>query len=405
MCESRKCLMSKELAVLSQQPQKKKKKKKKVKTAVAKELNSGKFGEMVLRSSTYYGSITDPFNVHGAKIPDLVTYPSTTFSIVDRRTLTVNASGMVSIVYGVCGGAATALDTCGLVPCRNANGTDDYFVGMIGNPSTSLFPAGGGFTPLTFAQWSVANPTIPTAFNKARLVSAGMAVDYLGAPLNASGTITIASVPRRTLSAKQQATGLSLTDIQNLVGARVIPIPKQTGGMCIYTPQDNVSYEYQTLTDVVTITSVEQLPERMLGGEMYAVISGAVKDDLVQVTAVFNYEAIPQQNTLNIVQPETSKSDPLELSAIMNRIDGVPKAHIGTGPANGMITGSTQLKTPGGQSSAVTKTKPEVGNQVSGDTITEKLLGGAESIEQIIDKGLALGKKVAPLAEIALSLL
>lgn len=382
--------------------------KKKVNKEVARALNKGNIGKQLVASSRYFSTITDPFNMHGEKIPDFVNYPSSTFSLVYRTKLTTGSAGQAAIAFGLAGEASNT--SGGLVPIKWTTavmGNTLYTLGM----SNSSAAAGGLFptaTTTAFAAnlWSSGTPTVPNAFQKIRLVSAGISVDYLGTALAAKGTLTIVSLPRSYFRAKQRSvTPLTLADIQNAPGVRIIPLNRLSGGTAVYHPLDLKSFDYVDMDTTIDNSSetTEAVGEGSFGGEMYAVIQEAEASAGVQVTYVGNYEGIPRANTLNIVMATPSKSDPLELSSVMNKISQVPKSFEGTQFNAGLTSGKTQLPAAEGpkhQSMTVTKSTAK-----SDETFMEKMLSGASGLSGVIDKGLEIGKKVAPLAELALSFL
>lgn len=386
-------------------------KKKKVKKEVANLLNKGKFNKNLMSMSGYFNTLVDPFNVHGEKIPDMVNYPSSTFSIVFKNASLLNASGNGSFCYGMAGNATNT--SCSLVPVKWTQavfGTTNFSFGMFninaaGPTISDLFPA--ATTQIqTLPQWT-ATVGVPTLYSKVRLVSAGFAIDYLGTALNAKGTITIVSLPRNHFRSDASAGALSLSQIQNSPGARIIPINRLTGGTCVYHPLDSVSMNYVDLRltyDNASLTTFSSA-DSALGGEIFIIVRDAEASASVQITCVLNYEGIPFLSTLNLIGSTSSRSDPIELSMTMNAVENVPKAHEGTEAVQGVATGETQLPAAAAPNhSSMTATKPVVSDP-EGPTFMEKMLGGADSLSSAVSTGLGLVKKVAPLAEMALGFL
>jgi len=385
-----------------------------------------------MSASHYFQSLADPFNNHGEKIPDDITYPSSTFTIVDRRVLTLNSSGFGAICYGNAGGAGAVIYG-GLIPTNQitvaAENEDnnrtpkksgfvepkpsatvvDHIVGTqtpagSGASATNVFPtvASGGQTPFSFAEWLTA-VGVPTLYSKARLVSGGVSIDYLGTALGAKGRITIASVPRRTLREEMQNGALLLTQIQNLVGAKIIAVNKLQGGSVVYHPLDGLDFVYtdqDTNYDVTSITNHDV--DCSLGGEIYIVIDGAEASATCQITGCFNYEAIPKKGTLNLVQPTYSRSDPVELSMSMNAIEKVPTATVGNKAARNLEEGNTQLPpaaAPEVSKAIATEEQREEGEE---DSFMTKILDGAEGV---LSKAPGIIGKATPLVRQALGFL
>jgi hypothetical protein len=388
------------------------KEKKKVKKDVAKVLNKGKFSNNVLAMSGYFQTLVDPFNCVGEKIPDFVNYPSSTFSLVYKQGYTLPASGNGSVAFGVLGNATNTSGS--LVPVRWLNpvmGLTLFPLGMVnitGPTTTDLFPAAtstGFFLP----QWTAA-AGVPTVYSKARLVSAGFAIDYMGAALASKGTITIVSLPRNHFRSVVGAGPLSLNLVQNSPGARIIPINRLTGGSCVYHPVDTRSLEYVDLNLTYDNSSLTTFlsAEAALGAEVYVILQGATSGDQFQITAVLNYEGIPYSGALNLIQSTKSRADPIELSMTMNAIEDIPKAHEGTDAVQGIATGE-HLQLPAASSpnhSSMTTTEASVsGDPEESPTFMEKLLGDAGSLSSAVNKGVQFANKFAPLAKTALSLL
>jgi hypothetical protein len=364
----------------------------------------------LMSGSHYFSTLADPFNVHGEKIPDDINYPSSTFTIVDRRVLTLNSSGFGTLLYGLAGGNASTVYGS-LVPCRmfepsapsknvdkkqtksNPSQTGDpdsvfhqFIVGTqtdgTGGSTTDVMPsiASGHQVEFTFADWQD-NVGVPTLYDKCRLVSGGVSIDYLGSSLNAKGRITIASVPRRTLRQNFGDGPITLTQVQNLVGAKIIPVNKLTGASAEYHPLDSVDFQYTDQRSNFDITSLSNHDyDCSLGGELWIVVDAAEAGATCQITGVFNYEAIPAEGILNIVQPSYSRNDPIELSMAMNSIEEVPTTQMGNKATKSISSGQGQLppiSAPEASKIVSTEEQREEGEE---DSFMTKVLDGAESV-------------------------
>lgn len=424
----------------------------------------------LMGGSHYFQTLADPFNVHGEKIPDDITHPSSTFTIVDRRVLTLNASGFGAIFYGLAGGGGAGGGAVygGLIPSRQVQSFDSppkdqktqspqkgvtvvkklessgdptlkiidnsdghfkakdgtipavyseasFVVGCqttaaSGASVTDVMPsvAGGGQSVNTFAQWDT-NKGVPTLYSECRLVSGGVSIDYLGTALNAKGRITLVAVPRRTLRQAMENGSLTLVQIQNLVGARIVPVNQLKGGSLTYHPLDGVSFLYtdqQSAYDTTSLTHHDD--DQAMGSEMFIVVDGAEASATCQITGVFNYEAIPKLGTLNIIQPTYSINDPIELSMTQNAIEKVPTATVGNKAASGLEKGLTQIPaTSAPESSNMHSTEAQ---RIEGEeeSFMTKVLDGAEGIAKNFAAApgpLGMVGKAAPLVRQALGFL
>jgi hypothetical protein len=383
-----------------------KKEKKKIKKDMAKVLNSKKspLRKNLLAQNDYLISILDPFNKRGGKIPDLVTYPSSTFQITDRRQLAINANFLCGIYYGICGN--TTVPTGSLVPVKWTNsslGSTSYNLGMVTGASGTIANLWDAVTaaPITFPQWTVngaADVGVPTLYQKARLVSMGLAVDYQGASLNSKGRILIGSPPRMWGRKKAFIGPIGTSDLLGCPGVRIIPVNRLDGATTVYHPIDTLCLEYTDLGQTYSSASFVEVDERVLAGELFAVVDGGTAGDLVQFTLVANYEAIPLSNQLDLVGTSESPSDPIALSHTFNTIQDLPRSFEGTGAAAGVITGAPQKGVPyhagGGMAATTPKEAPK--------NMLDQVL---EGVGMVADKVPDVVKKVAPLAEMALSFL
>jgi len=404
--------MAKEVISISNKS-KKPKEKKKIQKDVAKVLNKNTLlSKNLLLHNPYLQSLLDPFGVQGAKIPDAVLYPSATFSIVDRRTTTVNAQGVAFGVYGLA--AQTSQVSWGsLIPVdMTAQGVISraYVVGMLTGASstpTDLFPVSGGPQYLTFDQWNSSTNTVGSAFEKTRLVSCGMALTYLGAPLNAKGKITLAFAPRGFIRAIASS-ATSVDRISKIPGAIVVPVNELKGGTTIYKPMDLESLRYVDGDITYDPTTEEewevQLPH-VMGGELFAIVDGATVGDSIQITSVFNYEGLPKLNTFNLVSASPSLSDPISLANAMNVTTQSPSVFPTSYPsfemkASGGGFYSGQAKLPASQGTAMTVVPgipsihpiTKTGNSSSG---LQKFISGTTGI---VKEGKKLWDEISPIA-------
>ncbi len=335
---------------LKPKKEKKKAEKKMIKRDVATVLNKNALQrKMLVGMNPYLQTLLDPFNIGGVRIPDMNIYPSGTFQIVDRRTLTVNSSGVCAIAYGFYTVASSAAQGGSLTPVNiSGSGSQPYCVGMTSVAATaSTSDLFNGASPVFLSGWGSNADIVPSFYTKARLVSAGLVVQYLGAPLNAKGKMSFAFAPRNALRTYSQS-GLSVSRLLSVPGARIVPVNTLMSPMVLYQPQDGVSLEYVDLTStsVATNSSVWDTDANLraaVGGEMVVALDGCVAADTVQCTLVLNYEGIPRTNALNIVSTQQSPNDPISLNHAFNFIQDAPKAIATTSVDASNSTGSATL--------------------------------------------------------------
>lgn len=312
--------------------------------------NAGNMEKWLLRGDAYFLSLVDPFTFTGARIPDFESYPSCTFQIVKRFSVSANAAGIAGFVAGLCP-VPSSTATGWLTPIRTGSGGTTTYgeVGMYTNTSSTT---GGLFTGGTSSQfvfldnykWTSSVATgVPSYFSKVRLVSAGLAAEYLSAPLNAGGMFTVASVPYNTLR-PNAGVGISLDQVQALPGSQIIPINDLEGALCTYKPVDTKALQYMDVAsiqyDASTAATQANLTPAM-GNEMYIIGTGMNSGDTVEFTLVLNYEAIPLSNQMNIFTGSPSPVDPQALGSVLTAIQATPNVHVGQKlvsglPANGI---------------------------------------------------------------------
>lgn len=322
-----------------------KKLKKKVNRDVAKTLNKNAMVQrMLLGMNPYLQTLLDPFNVSGVRIPDLNTHPSSSFQVIDRKQLLISAQGCAGIAYGFYALSSSTAQGGSLTPVTYLGplGTATNSVGMVSGTasnSTDIFQLA---SPTYLTGWTSNTDVIPAMYQKARLVSCGVVFQYLGAPLNAKGRAILVFAPRNQLR-QIAAGGLTSDQLLKVPGSKVIPINTLSGGMVLYQPQDSASLEYADLESTTgSVPSVAVWDEdanlrAAAGGELVIAFDGCTTADLVQITAVFNYEGIPKYNTLNIVSAVPSPNDPIALGHAMNRVQQLPTTYATASEATNQI--------------------------------------------------------------------
>jgi hypothetical protein len=419
-----------------------KKLKKKVNRQVAKLLNKGQYHRYLMSINPYLQTLLDPFNTRGVKVPDMVTAPSAPFTIVKRLSVTVNAQGVAGVCMGiafqngtVCHGSLVPFnDTTAWAPSpqEGSDGARDkesktskkkekqdeptltpkpYVVGQYtGTAATGSGLWDGtdtatGAQTFYFDQWNDTTNTngqgVTSLFQSARLVSAGLFAEYYGTPLDAKGKWTYVATTRNSFI-RERNTVPGIGDLLALPDARVTPINKMRGVNVVYKPKDSVSLNYcDKLTEAMDFTATTSNGQQVfnwntvqsyLGSEFYIVADGCTPGTSIYFTYIGHYEGIPKMSALSIVDAETSISDPIALSHAYNVVSEVPAASPGV-PTQDFRNSSPQV----GSLSI-----PEPAQQ---DSMFEKVLSGMDQVGNVIDKGVSLAGKIAPLAEGALAML
>jgi len=393
--EISKSKLSKELKQIAKS-ETKDKKKKKIKGKVAKVLNKGRVNNYLMGINPYAQTLLDPFHVRGVKIPDIITTPSATFSITLRNTLTVNASGVCGLIwgYGVSGVFPVFTPLGGLVPYDNglvSPGT--YCVGCQLSPTaTTAALLTGAVVDQQLPLYNSAASSVASLFSSTRLVSFGSTIEYIGSGLNAQGKITVASEPRQTFrdTSKVAAATLSLNDVLSLRSSQTASVTLEGASTAVYFPQDSQSTSYISTRTVYP--NAQFTPLQAMGGEIYLIVDGAVSGQSFQVTSVWNFEGIPLLNQMDLIQTSVSKSDPIAESHAMNIVQSAPRV----APVNA-LRGSESSDSKQLTSALVQSDHPK---QEKG--MLESIL---DSIPDVVDKGLAVAEKVAPMVGTFLSMI
>jgi hypothetical protein len=254
--------------------------------------------------------------------------PSSTFSIKKQITLTVNSAGVAGLVLGWCFEGGVIAGT--LCPCNTDANAGGYEIGMVFSGSASetnlLLPGTPAYYGITLDQWNSTTSPIPVFYSNVRVVSAGLTGIYTANDFNSDGTITIASCPRNTLKGKLVAEGssptLSIDQVNALNGAETCSINVQKGASAVLKPIDSLSLAYYSPSQ--QYIEGADMPEQLLGGEMYYVVSGATEGTTHLVTLIINCEGIPVSNQFNLIATSPSFSDPIALAQAQNVCSEMP---------------------------------------------------------------------------------
>jgi len=333
----------------------------------------------------YYLTVKDPFRVRGVRIPDLVTTPSTAFSLEYHGTVSTSTTfGCFGIAIGA---SFTPAHFADLVPqqCNN------YVLGSV-SWSDATTSALFGTTPVEFAyqNWNSASGyQVPALFQQVRLVSMGLNVVPLSAPLNLKGQMGAAFYPRMNNLTRGQTT-LAWANFAQAPDFLMVPVNQGNGVSVVYRPMDSISTQYSSCDFPVSGGGGE--PLSAVGGTLMVCGTGLNPGDAVQFTLVANYEGIPRTNLLDLIPAEPSISDPLSLSGAFNALEDTPIVR-----ANSKDLQESNL----GPTSGMTQTGHRIHDEVTvvkeKEAKSEPLLSQKKSLfERVIETALPIVGKVAP---------
>lgn len=273
--------------------------------------------------NAYADSLLDPVSNPGVRIPDFNAVPSATFTLVDRRTVTVPANpSNVCICYGNDVAAGTTHGVS-LVPTINS-ATGVTNVGFIAaTTATTVGAITNGASLIQLEKWTTGSDTVPTIYTHARLVSAAMTVTALGALSTTQGKFSGAFYPKAALNDNFGQVGQTLTMVEETPGSSIVPVNKEQGITVLYKPTDMDTLEFIDLSsvDLAPIEAPWAFP-----GAFLVFASGLTPGVVLQVSTVLNYEALVAQNSESFGMENVSPSpvDPIALAAGFNAAARAP---------------------------------------------------------------------------------
>jgi len=268
----------------------------------------------------YLLSLMDPGCYPGAKIPDLVSIPSSTFQTENYAIVTSNAAGDQAMAFIPRIDAQTYLQT--------AAGT------------TWTWPASGADNPQLAA--------IVGVYEQIRPVSMKVRWDFVGATGADQGSIGCALCARPGSAAGGLESGnFPTTFAQMLTFENSYVASARDGLECIWVPQDNLDLDYfsPAATSYAGTAFNDRLNNVALPYLMFACSGVAASTASFRVTTTVNWEALANQSTLSFVHATPS---PVNISYLQQAFNwaqqnvGHLAARVGEGvssflstPANG----------------------------------------------------------------------
>lgn len=253
-------------------------------------------------NAPYYAlSLVDPWRYRRARIPDQLTTPSCTTSLIFKTTLTAVQASAPLVSAGYCASIA-------LVPALFASGSAQnniFFAAAGGGVNNWNLAAGGG-------QFSNV-ATLLAASNAVRVVSASVAMWNSSSMANNAGYCSPWSIPSGGYNS------LFSTNFGNVTASTIANLafstkkPMQQGCVCAvnYLPADFVDYTYMQNTSATWPLSL---------GVIGATCFGIPANATIEAAVIMNVEFIPNSNYSVLLNPRNSKYDVKAMEFALNNI-------------------------------------------------------------------------------------
>lgn len=258
----------------------------------ARRQNGGGVGKGTDRND-YIQSLQDPENFPGVRVPDLVTFPSSTFQLTFDTLLTPDVSGTV---YG---------DGVGAILYPRISATAQNWFGLY----TGTTNAVGGAYNWVGKAWTK-EATIRSLFDSYRPVSAALYAEFAGNSVTDSGTICMGMIPR------DEALPVNVipTFTTALAQSYTKTVPLRNGGVITWKPQDNADLEYKDIQD--TDYTRNDFPSIFVCTA--GMSASATTNCSLRIRAIVNFEALPTTDTFAILNTQESPSNLGKLEQAMN---------------------------------------------------------------------------------------
>jgi len=250
-----------------------------------------------MSQSGWLNSLADPFNQVGAKIPDLVSWPSSTCQTIQRVQVSANAGGVAGICVRV-GGFNTSAAVAA-----------DASIWVTNSASTAAAPVWTN-TPIA------SSSALDTSYEKVRVVSAGVAAIYTGSTQLDSGRMFCTAFPG-DLGSLATPNAFNDATINNSPLCRLIPV-KKGYAQVLYVPEDLQALSYYTPGNPSTAGSLPYKGYRQLNW-ILILADGMSAGQMITFVICHNLECIPLTSTQNILQPTPARVDLLEMD-VANRV-------------------------------------------------------------------------------------
>lgn len=236
------------------------------------------------QGNPYVHTLLSPVTVTGVKIPDVTSFPTSTVQLYDRYEVTVGANPF-AVAFTPLVGAMYALNS-------NLNGAT------------------------AFAAWTAQAQytSFNSIYHSYRPVSGCIRAFTTSSSTTNQGEIACALLP------KQQSLAAGVMGTFDLIAKRfgAYRSPLKDNLEFLWMPQDPDSRKFQLSNSVTTTGQVSDSWPCIVAG-----VSGAAAASVVVFEMFWNYELIPEQATLNLVNasaPYISSADMEEATGLITRI-------------------------------------------------------------------------------------
>jgi len=241
----------------------------------------------------YLETLMDPENHPGVRVPDMVTFPSSTFQLTADFSMT---PGVAAGVYG--DGVVCILEP------NLGYGAGNWAPIRYGTNTVA-----GGVYAFNNKYW-LKEANIRALFDSYRPVSATMYAEYAGNSVTDSGTICMGIIPRDAGTDANLIGQFSLAQAQSYTKT----IPLRNGAVVTWKPQDNKDLEYKDIQD--TTQADHHFPSIFIATE--GMSASAANNCNVRIRCIVNYEALPTTDTFSVLGTEKSVSHTAKLESAMN---------------------------------------------------------------------------------------
>jgi hypothetical protein len=297
---------------------------------MAQNKNPKKVHDRLKKKSPWFESIRDPLHGADVKIPDSTGVETGTLQLVERVSVTVPA-----LADAVCGVRTTCLH-----PNEQGGIQSNYQV-----TDSALSTSGA-------VSWNLANIPFPTNAplqsysDGVRVVSAAMYCQSEASLATNSGLMTayVEGYPDKLI-----LNGNPLTDYQNAYKTAIVPINNNEPAMVRFFPikQDGGQYDmfYRPTAGIGGVTAGGTFENPFW--EMGVLIHGAPVGAVFLFTIVVNYEFVPFENAINILDASPSPVDAQEVDLVELWTQDLDPAQITTNQIVARPPASSEVEEPG----------------------------------------------------------
>jgi hypothetical protein len=250
---------------------------------VGKKALKGPVSNYLAAYNPYLLSVLDPFRFRGARIPDPITSSSSVATIFKRWTVEPSAThGNLMLMFGCNMANSAAVPAWGAgyyragllpLPTNPLIVPFDYTIGQAISSADPLGFGAGSSTDVVMGfnagiAWG-GGTGIPTVWSSARLVSAAIAVQYVGPNIAAAGTYTTVGCSTDVLISRAFNAGMTYTDVKTLPTATTTALNTMDGVAVRYLPTTAARNDYvrvstpQNSVDPADARHQEPLPIRV----------------------------------------------------------------------------------------------------------------------------------------------